>query len=88
MYLCIIKIIIFIILIESQDYLKPIDATLWAHLMINESKNTPKFLNNYFKVVASTYLLERYNITVEDISHTNLRLFYVSLVRYIESLMA
>ena len=55
--------------------------------MINESKKSPKFFNDRFKAVASSYLSDKYNITVEDISHTNLRQFYLSLVGYIENLM-
>ena len=73
--------------LESQDYVKPIDANIWAHLMINESKKSPKVFNDRFKAVASNYLSDKYNITVEDISHTNLRQFYLSLVGYIENLI-
>ena len=67
--------------------MKPIDANIWAHLMINESKKSPKFFNDRFKAVASNYLSDKYNITVEDISHTDLRQFYLSLVGYIENLI-
>lgn len=75
------------LIIESQDYLKPIDANIWAHLMINESKKAKKFFNDRFQAAASNYLSHKYNITVEDISHTNLKQFYLSLVEYIENLM-
>ena len=67
--------------------MKPIDANTWAHLMISESKKCPKFFNDRFKAVAHNYLSDKYNITVEDISHTNLKHFYLSLVGYIENLM-
>ncbi len=55
--------------------------------MINESKKAKKFFNDTFQAVASNYLLHKYNITVEDIAHTNLKQFYLSLVGYIENLM-
>ena len=73
--------------IGAQDHLQPFDHQLWAHCMLNESTNPPKFYPADFNLSATLILTQTFGITTDGITHENCRNIYLRLVTLINALL-
>ena len=63
----------------TADYVKPVDTCLWTYLMLNESQCPPKFFSSQFKQECDHFLLDRFGVTQQDITHSNFKQMYLEI---------
>lgn len=74
-------------IVGVEDQLQTFDTGLWATCMLNESRSSPTFYPDNFKVSASIILQSALGLTQGGITHDNCRNVYLPLVLLIKELV-
>ena len=65
-----------------MDYVKPVDTSLWMHLMLNESHPPQDFFSCQFKIECDEFLLDKFGMTQQDITHSNFKQMYLEIINH------
>jgi hypothetical protein len=79
--------VIFLNQIGTTDQLEPIDTALWVHCMLHQS-SVPPLCPTTFQDYGEAALFATLGLTLKDITHTNCRNIYITLVHSISVLVS
>ena len=65
-----------------MDYVKPVDTSLWMHLMLNESRSPQDFFSSQFKIACDEFLLDKFGMAQQDITHSNFKQMYLEIINH------
>ena len=73
--------------VGKEDCLKPVDPSLWAQCMLEESVPQPSFYSPEFKENIEYLLYSFHSLNICDVTHQNCVNIYMKLVNIVDSLI-